>query len=64
MEKPQIPFLCATLSSIIKHQETEYLDKAVDILWELNEVFRNMVPFKSFGCLLIDILIFVRVSNV
>ena len=63
MECPQVPMLCATLSSIIKNRETEHFDKAVNILWELYEVVPNY-PLEMFANLIIDILICVCCLNV
>ncbi|XP_028392232.1 uncharacterized protein LOC114516844 [Dendronephthya gigantea] len=57
IECPKIPMMCATLSSIIKNRESENFDKAVDILWTLYEFAPDMIPFETFGNLLIDILI-------
>ena len=59
MDVPKMPMLCATLSSIINNQDIEHFDKAADILWKLYRVVPEMVPFRSFGHLLIDILVFV-----
>lgn len=49
--------MCATLSSLIKNRESEHFDKAVDILWALYELAPDLIPFETFGNLLIDILI-------
>ena len=51
--------LCETLSSIIAHKEIRHIDNAVDVLWKLYTVYPEIVPFRSFGNLLIDIIIFV-----
>ena len=56
--------LCATLSSIIANKEIQHIDKAVDVLWKLYTVYPEIVPFRSFGNLLIDIIIFVSSLHV
>ena len=59
-----MPILCATLSSIIANKEIQHIDNAIDVLWKLYAVYPEIVPFRSFGNLLIDIIIFVSFSYV